>query len=68
MAVRKLKAKQRGPQCSWCQERATHRGFMFSRHACDNHIPELTAWDRQAQAPDYSDAEFARTTHTGSLR
>lgn len=59
MAVRRLKGKQRGPKCSWCAERATHRGFMFGKHACESHMAQLVAWDEREQAPDYSDAAFA---------
>lgn len=60
MAVYKLEAKQRGPRCSWCAERATLRGFMFARFACDTHLPELQAWDKREQEPDYSDAAFTQ--------
>lgn len=58
MAVRKLKTKQRGPKCSWCETKATYRGFMFGKHACEEHMAELKAWDKRATAPDYSDASF----------
>jgi len=57
MSVRRLKRGQKG-RCSWCQEQATHRGFMFGKYACDAHLVELAEWDRRAQAPDYSDAAF----------
>lgn len=56
--VKPLKPKQRGPRCSWCERLASHRGFMFGRHSCPEHIPELKAWDAKASAPDYSDAAF----------
>jgi hypothetical protein len=58
VTVRKLRAKQRGPKCSWCDAKAIQRGFMFSRFACADHAAELAAWDARAQAPDYSDAAF----------
>lgn len=56
MAVRPLKPKQRGPRCSWCAERATHRGFMFSRYACSSHLTQLEEWDTKETRPDTSDA------------
>jgi len=56
--VYKLKAKQRGPKCSYCDERATHRGFMFGKFSCEQHLAELEQWDRRETAPDYSDAQF----------
>lgn len=37
MVVRKLRAKQRGPKCSYCPERANWRGMYFTRFACDGH-------------------------------
>lgn len=58
MTVRRLRANQRGPKCSWCAGKATHRGFMFGKLACADHIAELTAWDKREQEPDYSDAQF----------
>lgn len=58
MAVRKLKTKQRGPKCSYCEHRATHRGFGFGWFSCDKHIDQLTEQDRRDSAPDYSDAAF----------
>ncbi len=58
MSVRKLKAKQRGPFCSYCQQRATHRGGMFTRFASANHLEVLQSDDRKANTPDYSDAAF----------
>lgn len=58
MAVRLLRAKQRGPKCSWCTEKATHRGFGFGRLACSAHLTTLHDWDRRESAPDYSDAAF----------
>lgn len=58
MTVRRLKAKQRGPVCSYCESKAEYRGFGFGKFACEQHVPELTAWDRREQAPDYSDAAF----------
>lgn len=58
MTVRKLKAKQRGAKCDWCDEKATLRGYGFGKHSCEQHRKELEEWDRRAQAPDYSDAAF----------
>lgn len=58
MAVRKLRSKQFGPECSFCDERAIWRGFMFNKFACAAHRSALVAWDRKATAPDYSDAAF----------
>jgi hypothetical protein len=58
MSVYRLKPKQRGAKCSWCGGRATHRGFMFGKFACLEHLSDLQAWDKKAQQPDYSDAAF----------
>lgn len=58
MSVRQLKSKQRGPTCSWCASKATHRGFMFGKFACADHRANLEAWDAREQTPDYSDAAF----------
>ena len=57
MTVRKLRSKQ-GFGCSWCDKRATHRGFMYGKKACADHMEQLRDWDRRAQAPDYSEAAF----------
>lgn len=58
MTVRRLKGKQTGLKCSWCEAKALHRGYGFGKLACAVHLPELTEWDRREQAPDYSDAAF----------
>jgi hypothetical protein len=52
--VRPLRFKQRGPKCSWCAVKATHRGFGFGRFACPQHLDDLTAWDRR-EALDHSE-------------
>jgi hypothetical protein len=57
MAVRKLRANQRGPRCEWCNNRATHRGYGHSL-GCDTHLPELERQDKRDSAPDFSDAAF----------
>lgn len=57
MAVRKLKAKQRGPRCQWCDSRATHRGYGH-KLGCEAHMAELIAQDARNSAPDYSEAAF----------
>jgi tRNA(Ile2) C34 agmatinyltransferase TiaS len=45
MSVRLLRAKQRGPKCSTCGERAKWRGVDFTRFACADHEKELRAED-----------------------
>ncbi len=58
MTVRRLKTKQLGPKCSFCDEKAVHRGYGFGKFACGSHHQQLSEWDRIASAPDYSDAAF----------
>ena len=58
MTVYRIKAKNGAHKCDWCGERATLRGFGWGKKACPDHADELSAWDRKAQAPDYSDAAF----------
>jgi len=58
MAVKRLRAKQRGPSCSWCSERASHRGYGSAKFSCPDHLSELEEWDRRESTPDYSDAAF----------
>lgn len=58
MAVYKLKAKQRGPKCSFCNSCATYRGFMFAQFSCDAHRPKLVSWDTKETRADLSEAEF----------
>jgi len=50
MTVRRLRAKQRGPRCSYCTERAIHRGVGFTMFACAEHLDSLTAADRRQHA------------------
>jgi tRNA(Ile2) C34 agmatinyltransferase TiaS len=50
VTVRVLRAKQRGPKCSTCGERAKWRGVDFTRFACADHETELrTEDDAQAE-------------------
>jgi len=56
--VRRLKGKQVGPRCSYCDVRASWRGYGFGKFACNAHITQLEAWDRRESAEDYSDAAF----------
>ena len=58
MVVRMLNPKQRGQKCSWCDTKATHRGFAFGKHACMKHLDKLRDWDASESAADCSDAEF----------
>jgi hypothetical protein len=44
MTVRKLRAKQRGPWCSYCDARAIHTSG-HQKHSCTDHLPELEAFD-----------------------
>lgn len=52
MSVRSLKAKQRGPRCSYCTERAKWRGLMFRRFACSEHHGRLVAEDQEQSRRD----------------
>ncbi|WP_162651587.1 hypothetical protein [Lentilitoribacter sp. Alg239-R112] len=48
MSVLKLRKKQRGPWCSYCESernRAEFRGLGFTKFACQAHIKELYADD-----------------------
>lgn len=61
MTVRKLRAKQRGPFCSFgCSVRATHRGCGFTKFACAEHLHVLQFVDTQQSKRDsyQSDAEW----------
>jgi hypothetical protein len=60
MTVRRLRANQRGPRCSYCSERAVHRGCLFTRFACPDHLDKLRTEDAgRARIEQYvSDAEF----------
>lgn len=60
MTVRKLRAKQRGPQCSYCSERANWRGVYFTRFACDGHHSLLIDDDAVQSVRDshHSEAEW----------
>jgi hypothetical protein len=57
MTVRRLRAKQRGPFCSWCKERATHRGVGFTRFACVEHLAELEKADTDQSRLDQHETE-----------
>ena len=61
MTVRRLKAVQRGPICSYCTARAAWRGCYFTRFACDTHLDQLKAADRRQAERDahQSDAEWS---------
>lgn len=54
MTVRRLRAKQRGPWCSYCQEkvRAVHRGCGFRKFACSKHFEDLHSDDAKDAAFD----------------
>jgi hypothetical protein len=62
MTIRKLRKKQRGPSCSYCQEKAVYRGCFFTKFSCETHLSDLKADDKKCDLlaqPDYSDAEFS---------
>ena len=59
MTVYRLRMKQVGPKCSYCDQRARYRGMMFAKFSCDAHQSELRAWDAKESKPDYSDAAFS---------
>jgi len=46
MTVRRLRAKQRGPWCDYCEhkERAIHTSG-HDKHSCTKHLPELEKYD-----------------------
>lgn len=56
--IYKLKVKQRGPYCSYCEKRATMRGCMFTKFSCDGHADFLYRDDEKENRPDYSEAAF----------
>lgn len=58
MTVRRIKTKQGKHSCSWCDRQAIYRGYGWGKCSCAAHQPELQDWDRKAQAPDHSDAQF----------
>lgn len=60
MTVRKLRSKQRGPRCSYCDARAVWRGVYFTKFACDEHKPRLDAADSEQTRRDsvQSDADW----------
>lgn len=55
--IRRLKAKQRGIKCEWCESKATQRGYGHCV-ACGDHLEQLREKDARARRPDYSDAQF----------
>jgi hypothetical protein len=61
VSVRRLRAKQRGPRCSYCPSLAKHRGMHFTKFACEDHRSQLVADDEAAAARDslQSDADWA---------
>lgn len=61
MTVRKLRKNQRGPTCSYCLNRAVHRGLVFTRFACAEHKPLLDAADEAQERLDASltEAEYS---------
>lgn len=60
MTVYRLRKKQRGPKCSYCDEKAAHRGCHFTKFACSYHLAQLTEDDRRQTASDeyHTEAEF----------
>lgn len=60
MTVRRLRAKQRGPRCSYCEERAVHRGCYFRMFACSEHLDKLTEDDAAQAAQDSYQTEGER--------
>jgi hypothetical protein len=58
MTVRKLRKKQQGPKCSFCQNKAVYRGSLFTKFSCEDHVNALSAEDKQCELTDYSDAQF----------
>lgn len=55
MTVRRLKPKQRGPWCDFCEPkttRAVHRDTCFRKFACSEHLPDLEAEDREETRRD----------------
>jgi len=58
--MRKLRAKQRGPKCSFCENKATHRSMYFNKYGCADHLAEVQA-DTDASVASLghqSEAEF----------
>ena len=52
MTVRRLRKKQRGPWCSYCEprtSRAVFRGCGFRKFCCSNCRPKLEAEDEKEE-------------------
>lgn len=64
MTVRKLRAAQRGPWCSYCgpkETRAVYRGCHFEKFACQDHLDNLNKDDAEQTRRDklYSEADHS---------
>jgi len=61
MTVLKMRAKQRGPICNFCSQRANWRGVYFTRFACDGHHGLLIDEDERQRIRDshQSEAEWS---------
>ena len=60
MTVRVLRAKQRGPNCSYCANKAKWRGVYFTRFACAEHEGLLRTADAEQERRDacHSEADW----------
>lgn len=71
MTVRRLKKAQRGPWCSYCdvdRKRAVHRGLGFRKFACSEHLPVLTAEDKEDERMSAYETEGERQAMRGIPR
>lgn len=57
MSVRKLRAKQRGMKCNFCDAPAVWRGVYFTRFACAAHYEKLVDIDNEQQRRDAHQSE-----------
>ena len=57
MTVYRLRAKQRGPVCSYCADRAVLRGCGFTKFSCNSHEHWLRDDDRDQALRDSHQSE-----------
>ena len=57
MTVRRLRKKQKGPKCDWCDEKAVYRGWHFTKFACSEHHLALDDLDTKLTANDSYESE-----------
>jgi hypothetical protein len=60
MTVRRLRKKQKGPWCSYCEvkTRAVYRGCGFTKFSCFGHLDNLQEDDCQMENRRLSEADY----------